>query len=205
MVEWYQCMDFFKDFNHFIAYLVPGILLAIVGASGFSLLLQHDALKDIFLSADTYWDIIFFTTIVVGIVLGIFIDGIKHNTIERLFWNFWYHKNRKRGFDKSRALESYIPLIGQDTFNKVHDGYFPFYEFCTHTGLVSLLAVFLLPAYFFQFYPQTHGIVIFSIRVLLIGLTLGFFLFGWITSHNFLSSFYDAVEEKRRLNLSARR
>jgi hypothetical protein len=176
-------MDPIKNFNHFIAYFIPGIILLLVVLMLVSLGAHQDLL-----AKDFTFKYVFLVA-VGSVILGLFVDDARHNTIENWLEKAWASRN---GYDLNEIIEysAYIPILGKDTYNAIMDEVFYFYEFDYNVGVALLCAAVVLPLYLHRFYHVTSHLYV-------IGLVFGavaFFYFGKKSFDYFLDSLISAID-----------
>jgi len=153
-------MNPFKEFNHFIAYFVPGVVLFVVLLMVSSLLLGTNVLI-----SNNLFSTGIFITLICGTILGLFIDDVRHSFIEPKLEKSIL-KELKYDQNKIEDLISYIPEgLNIEVYKLIRDEYFYFYEFDVNISMALLILSIVIPFYivYIYFLPCLFGLVLFLI------------------------------------------
>jgi hypothetical protein len=137
-------MDPFGDFDHFIAYFIPGFVLTILIIFVVSVLGSIDPVA-LFLTGSGIPNELF-GAVIVSVILGLLVDGFRHSVEERWFEIPWSRKNPEIQWDEvEEDLPAYIPTISVDHYRLLRDENFYYYEFYINLALVLWLGAILVP------------------------------------------------------------
>ena len=179
-------MNPFKEFEHFIAYFVPGAILFATVLSCLSLFFQIDLLL---LTKGTIS-----VTIIGSTVMGLFLDDARHEWVDDKIFDAWATKSGYDSKKKMKDFECYMPKIGVDVYTTIRNEYWYYYEFDLNVAAALSLATIGIPFYVHRFHPvMVYPLVIVSVLVLPIA-TL-FIKFGKNGAHIFYQNCVDTISE----------
>ena len=180
-------MNPFKEFNHFIAYFVPGVVLFVISLSLISIIGGTNILV-IFISSSSY----IFVTLIVGTILGLLLDEFRHVCLEERFEKWWAKKN-DIDTEKMDDFVNCAPKIGLDLYKLIRDEYFYFYEFDINISISLLLGAFALPFYLTHFCVLPQYAICLSCTLLMI-MSIAFWYFGKNAYEYFLDVLKRAID-----------
>ncbi len=180
-------MNPFDDFGHFIAYFIPGIVLAVVLAMGLSCVIGGNLLTENGFAQNVT------LALVLATILGLFIDELRHTQFEKYIEADWVDKNGYDG-NKIEDFMTYAYKMGVNLYETIVEEYFYFYEFDTNLSVSLMLASFVLPIYFKLFYGLHDWLVVLALAVM-IAMAFSFYYFGRECYWYFLSTMIDVMEK----------
>ncbi len=141
-------MNPFSEFNHFIGYFLPGVVLFVLSLVISSLVAGQDWLSISFLSALVKGH--FFAILIASTILGLLVDGVRHLFDEKVFEEPWA---RREGLNWEEVDDfvTYIPRISVDHYKLIRDESFYFYEFYVNLGMVVVIGAVFVPIYLDRF------------------------------------------------------
>lgn len=179
-------MNPFEDFNHFIAYFVPGIGLFLVALASVSLFEGSNSLLR---------DPNFLVILVGSTIAGLFLDEARHVWLEEWLERRWAQKN---GIDLT-ALEdflAYVPTLGVDLYKLIRDEHYYYYEFDINMSLVLIPGSIVAAMYLSQFQILTNWAPTTFVGVTLLAMAPCFWKFGIDAYEYFLNTFVDTLARK---------
>jgi hypothetical protein len=162
-------MEPFSNFGHFIAYFVPGVVLAVAFMMAGSLLAATNLLND-----SQIQNLI--VIVVLGTILGLFVDELRHKHFEATLEHEWA---RKRRYDPAKISDPilYAKQIGLEIYQQIVDDYYYFYEFDTNIAVALAFSAMVAPLFLRVFYGASNSIVAVLTTILLL-LAFAFYSFG---------------------------
>lgn len=193
-----RSMNPFSNFNHFIAFFVPGIVLATAVLAAGSLAVGKDLVALVILGPTPGGSVV--VTIVFGAFFGLLIDEARHAWVEDWFDSNWA---TERQYDLDQMGEDFIchvsrpdPPVTLNAYLVMIDESFHFYEFDINMGIALVFSAVVIPFYLDRFYlpwgQHTWFFVLLPLAMSLVA--TGFFLFGINAYEYFLDVFVDAME-----------
>jgi hypothetical protein len=166
-------MDPFKDFGHFIAYFIPGVISFVLLLLALSIISGSDLLSgNIF---TTY----IFITLICSSILGLFIDEFRHTFLEEHLEKRWADKSENNvDLNKLGDPVSHAPKLGVDVYKLIRDEYFYFYEFDINVAIVFLISSLVAPFYLFYFHLIKACFAVLAIGAVLLIISILFCYFG---------------------------
>jgi hypothetical protein len=179
-------MNPFADFNHFIAYFVPGIGLLSVVLAFMSLVEGQNFLLG---------EISFLVILVGSTVAGLFLDEARHVWLEPWLEKDWARR-REVDLEELDDFLAYAPKIGIDLYKLLRDEFFYYYEFDINMSFVLILASAILPIYLDRCHIITNHILSIVAAAVLLGMAVCFWVFGRNAYDYFLDAFVSTMERK---------
>jgi hypothetical protein len=195
-------MNPFSNFNHFIAFFLPGVVLVASVLAGASLAIDKDLIA-LLLGLPT--QTLLLIIILAGALFGLLLDEVRHVCIEGRIEEAWARNHVPRYKLDSMPLTDFICYVSTErssvTLNAylaMVDQFFHFYEFDINMALVlGLFSCWAVPWYLSQFIlswkHHADFIVLVGLVLLLIG--AAFFRFGIHVYEHFLDVFVDAMDK----------
>lgn len=187
-------MDPFKNFNHFISFFLPGVILFIMMLMLLSLLIGDNLLNK------EYFSGLIAITLIGASILGLGVDEIRHVLLEERFFVTPWHNEHKIS-ENLPDFVCYVPgKISLDLYKTITEEYFYYYEFDANISIVSIIGSIVVPLFankFFSWYFAniTWLLIIF---IVLLGLGLMFWSFAKHGFCYFCDTIVEAIENKEK-------
>ena len=190
-------MNPFTNFNHFIAFFVPGIFLTGTVLAFVSMVTGKNALPFVMAlrpeASLTY-------VIVLAASLGLFLDELRHKWIEIPIEDRWAARKGYEGWpDLADDFIVYVSSPGSKVSLQAYltmvDEFYHFYEFDINMGLALIPTALTVSFYLGKFYLPWNPYfpVLLVLPVALLGMALLFWIFGVDAYEYFLATFVDSL------------
>ena len=169
-------------YEQFISHFVPGV----IGTFGIALCIERycipGTLSYIAAKLDTWQNFAVLSVVLIASIMfvGLWIDAIKHWTVEKLFKKLVGRK------DDDDTL-SHLNALGVEKYMIVLNEYYFYYQYAVNSANALLLLTLPLPAYLFQ-----RGLISCGLKCGLWVVLFGVILTLYVSGYHYYARFYNA-------------